>query len=76
MFAERQAQARALVVEQEREDLDGKVRTVASPMRLSRTPASYRLPPPALGADTAAVLEAELGLPPARIAELRANGVV
>ena len=76
VFAERQAQARALVVEQEREDLDGKVRTVASPMRLSRTPASYRLPPPALGADTAAVLEAELGLPPARIAELRANGVV
>ena len=76
VFAEPQAQARGLVVEQDREDLAGAVRTVASPMRLSRTPASYRLPPPALGADTEAVLETELGLPPARIAELRAKGVI
>ena len=30
--------------------------TVANPITFSRTPASYRLPPPALGADTSAVL--------------------
>ena len=30
--------------------------TVANPITFSRTPASHRLPPPALGADTAAVL--------------------
>ena len=30
--------------------------TVANPISLSRTPASHRLPPPALGADTAQVL--------------------
>ncbi len=45
-------------------------------MRLSRTPVSYRAPPPALGADTAAVLETELGLPASRIAELKAKGVI
>ena len=76
VFAEPQAQARGLVVEQDREDLGGKVLTVASPMRLSRTPVSYRAPPPALGADTAAVLETELGLPASRIAELKAKGVI
>ena len=76
VFAEPQAQARGLVVKQDREDLGGKVLTVASPMRLSRTPVSYRAPPPALGADTAAVLETELGLPASRIAELKAKGVI
>ena len=76
VFAEPQAQARGLVVEQDREDLGGKVLTVASPMRLSRTPVSYRAPPPALGADTAAVLETELGLPASRIAELKSKGVI
>jgi crotonobetainyl-CoA:carnitine CoA-transferase CaiB-like acyl-CoA transferase len=34
----------------------GGVPTVAHPVSFSATPASYRLPPPALGADTAAVL--------------------
>ncbi len=34
----------------------GGVPTVAHPVAFSATPASYRLPPPALGADTAAVL--------------------
>jgi len=56
VFAEPQAVARGLVVEQTRADLDGAVRTVASPMRLSRTPVSAKSPPPALGQDTRAVL--------------------
>ena len=34
----------------------GGVPTIAHPVAFSATPASYRLPPPALGADTAAVL--------------------
>ena len=74
VFAEPQAQARGLVVEQAR---DGQpVRTVASPMRLSRTPVAYTLPPPALGADTDAVMKAELGLSQAEIDQLRAAGVI
>lgn len=56
VFAEPQAVARGLQVEQTRDDLSAPVRTVASPIRLSKTPVGYDRPPPALGADTAAVL--------------------
>ncbi|MFC0633913.1 CaiB/BaiF CoA transferase family protein [Brevundimonas balnearis] len=56
VFAEPQALARGLQVEQTREDLSAPVRTVASPIRLSKTPVAYDRPPPALGADTQAVL--------------------
>ncbi len=76
VFAEPQAQARGLVVEQARGDLDAPIRSVASPMRLSATPVSYRAPPPALGQDTEAVLEEQLGLSTDRIAELKAQGVI
>ena len=56
VFAEPQAKHRGLEVEQARRDLSGPVRTVASPIRMSRTPVRYDRPPPALGADTDAVL--------------------
>ena len=56
VFQEPQAVHRGLVVEQTRADLDGPVRTVASPIRLSKTPVVYDRPPPALGQDTEAVL--------------------
>jgi crotonobetainyl-CoA:carnitine CoA-transferase CaiB-like acyl-CoA transferase len=56
VFEEPQAIARGLVVEQNRADLDAPVRTVASPMRMSRTPVGAQTPPPALGQDTLAVL--------------------
>ena len=72
VFAEPQAIARGMVVEQARADLAEPIRTVASPIRLSQTPAAYDRPPPALGADTDEVLGA-LGLD---VAELRARGVV
>ena len=48
---------------------------LASPLRFSRTPVRYRRPPPALGADTDAVL-GELGLDPPEIARLRKTGVI
>lgn len=56
VFAEPQAMHRGLEVEQTRPDLSAPVRTVASPIRMSKTPVSYDRPPPALGADTEAVL--------------------
>jgi crotonobetainyl-CoA:carnitine CoA-transferase CaiB-like acyl-CoA transferase len=76
VFEEPQAVARGLVVEQSRADLDAPVRTVASPMRLSQTPVSYRSAPPALGADTDAVLRERLGLGDAEIKELRAKNTI
>ena len=76
VFEEPQAKARALVVEQRRQDLAGPVRSVASPIRLSKTPAGYRSPPPALGADTEAVLRGMLGLPADEIAALKRSGVL
>jgi len=56
VFEEPQAKHRGLTVEQTRPDLSAPVRTVASPIRMSRTPVTYDLPPPALGADTDEVL--------------------
>jgi crotonobetainyl-CoA:carnitine CoA-transferase CaiB-like acyl-CoA transferase len=56
VFDEPQARHRGLEVMQDRPDLSGPVRTVASPIRLSATPVAYDRPPPALGADTDEVL--------------------
>jgi len=54
----------------------GSVPTVASPLRLSATPAEYRLPPPLLGEHTRAVLGDMLGLDEAALETLFAEGVV
>ncbi len=50
-----QAEARQVVLTQQRPDI-GAVQTLAPVVRLSRTPADPRLPPPALGEHTAEVL--------------------
>jgi formyl-CoA transferase len=49
----------------------GSVANVASPLRLSRTPVSYRSAPPLLGADTKSVLSELLGWGPAELAALK-----
>jgi crotonobetainyl-CoA:carnitine CoA-transferase CaiB-like acyl-CoA transferase len=54
----------------------GAVPALASPLRLSATPVSYRRAAPLLGEHTDAILQAQLGLSPARIAELRARKVI
>jgi crotonobetainyl-CoA:carnitine CoA-transferase CaiB-like acyl-CoA transferase len=75
MFADPQVQARRTVVEMAH-PLAGTVRVIANPVRLSETPADYRLPPPLLGEHTDAVLGARLGLDPATLAQLRRQGVI
>jgi len=56
-------------------EIDG-FRSVGSPIKLSRTPASYRLPPsPAIGADTRKVL-IEAGLSEQQIERLCDQGVI
>ncbi|MEH6664415.1 MAG: CaiB/BaiF CoA-transferase family protein [Brevundimonas sp.] len=56
VFAEPQAVARGLTVEQTRDDLNAPVRTVASPIRMNGAPAVADRPPPALGQHTDDVL--------------------
>lgn len=55
-------------------ELEG-YRGIASPVKLSRTPASYRATPPVLGRDTREVL-AELGLSAEAIDALVRRGIV
>ena len=58
-----QAQARDMVVAMPRADVQkGQVRLLGNPLKLSRTPVTYRRPPPAFGQDTEEVIA---GLPPA-----------
>jgi len=54
----------------------GRVKVVANPVKLSATPATYRITPPALGEHTGQVLGGLLGLDAAEIAALREKGVV
>ena len=54
----------------------GEVSLVASPIRLSNTPVTYRHAPPQLGQHTDAVLRDRLGLKPLVIAALRERGVL
>jgi crotonobetainyl-CoA:carnitine CoA-transferase CaiB-like acyl-CoA transferase len=53
----------------------GDYRGIGSPVKLSRTPATYRSAPPALGANTREVLEG-LGLEAQMIDKLYASGIV
>lgn len=75
VFNDPQIEARGVVQRLER-DNGVAVPGVAYPPHLSATPASYRLPPPLLGEHTGAVLRAELGLDEARLAALKAGGII
>ena len=78
VFADPHVQARGVVVEMPHASLPegGTVKVIANPVRLSETPADYRLPPPLLGQHTDAVLKEALGLDDATLAELRGKGVI
>jgi crotonobetainyl-CoA:carnitine CoA-transferase CaiB-like acyl-CoA transferase len=54
----------------------GPLRMVGTPFKFSGTPTSVRRAPPTLGQHTDEVLRDELGLSPARIAELRRTSVI
>ena len=75
VFADPQVIARGAV----REMIHGSgetIKVLANPVRLSETPADYRMPPPMLGEHTDEVLAQRLGLSADDLAKLRADGVI
>jgi crotonobetainyl-CoA:carnitine CoA-transferase CaiB-like acyl-CoA transferase len=75
VFADPQVKARGVLVEMTRPD-GGTVQVVANPVRLSETPADYRIAPPALGQHTDEVLSGLLCLGADELADLRGRGVI
>jgi crotonobetainyl-CoA:carnitine CoA-transferase CaiB-like acyl-CoA transferase len=69
-----QTLARALIVEIEHPAIN-RARSIANPIRLSSTPALYRLPPPMLGEHSEAILR-ELGYSPDEIAVAKRDGAI
>jgi crotonobetainyl-CoA:carnitine CoA-transferase CaiB-like acyl-CoA transferase len=77
VFADPHVQARGVVVNMPHAQADGgQVKVIANPVRLSETPADYRITAPMLGEHTDEVLGDVLGLDSAEIAGLRERGVV
>jgi len=74
VFADPQVLAREMVVPMAH-PLTDKLRLVASPMKLSATPVSYRQAPPLLGEHTQAIL-AEFGISEGEAEGLRQQGVL
>ena len=74
VFDNEQVRARGLRIELERDDA-GPVPMVGSPLKMSATPPSYRMPPPRLGEHTEQVLREVLGYDAAAIAAARGPGV-
>jgi formyl-CoA transferase len=70
VFADPQVLARQMLVEMEHPKV-GKFKVVGSPLKLSETPAQYRIPPPLLGEHTEEVLRNVLGYDKEKIARLR-----
>ncbi len=77
VFADPQIIARNTVVEMPHPKADGgMVKVIANPVRLSETPADYRITPSTVGAHTDAVLHDLLGMTEVEIADLREKGVL
>jgi crotonobetainyl-CoA:carnitine CoA-transferase CaiB-like acyl-CoA transferase len=76
-FADPQIEARGMRIEMPHPALGGDpAPLIASPIRMSETPASYRRAPPTLGQHTDEVLGELLGLGAAEIEALRGRGVI
>jgi crotonobetainyl-CoA:carnitine CoA-transferase CaiB-like acyl-CoA transferase len=75
-FADPQIKARNAVVHMPHPATVDGVDVVANPVRLSETPADYRLPPPLLGQHTDEILSERLGLDKTKLAVLRQSGVI
>ena len=77
VFDDPQVQAREMVIEMDHPATGGRpAKLIASPIKLSETPVSYRQSPPTIGQHTEELLSEYLDMGAAEVAELRARGVV
>ena len=77
VFDDPQVKSREMVIEMDHPATGGrKAKLIASPVKMSGTPVSYRKAPPTLGQHTEDVLGEMLGLSGADVAALRDRGVV
>ncbi len=74
VFAQDQIHAREMKIEMNHPS--GKIDLIGSPLKLSGTPVSYRLPPPRAGEHTDQILQSVLGLGEKEIETLRKKGAV
>ena len=76
VFADPQVKAREMVVEMDHPATGGRpAKLIASPIKLSGTPVTYRQAPPTLGQHTDEVLGERLGLGAAELRDLRDRGI-
>lgn len=77
VFADPHVEDRKMVINMPHAAIGGgDVPLVASPLRFSETPVSYRHTPPVLGADTEDVLRSVLDMDDAELDGLRASGII
>jgi crotonobetainyl-CoA:carnitine CoA-transferase CaiB-like acyl-CoA transferase len=76
VFAMEQVQEREMEITMPHPLSAAPIKLVGSPLKLSDTPVSYRLPPPSMGAQTDEVLGSLLNLTPAELADLKAKKVI
>lgn len=77
VFSDPQVQARKMVIQMSHPATgDQPAKLIASPLRLSQTPVSYRRPPPTLGQHTEEVLQELLGMDSGAVQTLRDSGIV
>lgn len=77
VFADPQVQAREMVIEMDHPATAGRpAKLIASPLKLSETPVSYRRSPPLIGQHTEEVLGEFLDMDDKEVAGLREHGVV
>jgi crotonobetainyl-CoA:carnitine CoA-transferase CaiB-like acyl-CoA transferase len=77
VFDDPQVKAREMVIEMDHPATEGRpAKLIASPLKLSETPVSYRRSPPMIGQHSEELLGEFLGLGAAEVAGLRERGVI
>ena len=76
VFAMEQTQARDMQISMHHEGAQRDINLVGNPIKMSKTPASYRHAPPTCGQDSNAILKELLDLDDASIAQLKASQII